>query len=314
MQKSISVYTIVLASFFTFAIFSSYSSEHETSPASTSQSPGLDLPQVIKAVDLSDRSFSFAGEDLPMDNFDVRERLDRELLRNSYYHSSTLGNIKKAQRYFPTIEAILAENGIPDDLKYLAVAESDLSNATSPAGAKGIWQFMRGTAGDYGLEVNSQVDERFHLEKATQAACEYLKKYKERFGSWTLAAAAYNMGGSKLRKEMDLQRGKSYYDLNLNSETSRYVFRIVAIKAIMENPEAFGFYIGEEQKYEPFPAYYNLEVKEAVDNWGDFAIKYGTTYRMLKIYNPWLRSSSLTNKLKKSYLIKIPKPDKETKE
>lgn len=308
MQKSISVYTIMLACFFTFAIFSSYSNESESHPKASEQNPTeLDLPQVIKAVDLKGKSFSFAGEALPMDNFDVRERLDRELLRNSYYHSSTLGNIKKAKRYFPIIETILAENGLPDDLKYLAVAESDLSNATSPAGAKGVWQFMKGTAGDYSLEVNSQVDERFHLEKATQAACQFLKKYKERFGTWSLAAAAYNMGGSRLQKEMNLQRAKSYFDLNLNAETSRYVFRIVAIKALMENPEAFGFYIGDEQKYEPLPEYYNLEVKEAVPNWGDFAQKYGTTYRMLKIYNPWLRSSSLTNKAKKSYLVKIPK-------
>ncbi len=310
MQKSISFYTIILACFLTFAIFSSYSNEGSNSSTSSkakSEEQGMDLPQVIRAINLEGRSFDFAGEAFPMDNFDVRERLDRELLRNSYYHSNTIGNIKRARRYFPVIEPILAKHGLPDDLKYLAVAESDLSNATSPAGAKGVWQFMKGTAGDYGMQVNSEVDERFHLEKATDAACRYLKKYKERFGSWTLAAAAYNMGASRLSREMAAQRMESYFDLNLNSETSRYVFRIVAIKAIMSSPEDFGFYVGEELKYEALPPAHLIEVKESVSNWGDFAQKYGTTYRMLKIYNPWLRSTSLTNKAKKTYWVKVPK-------
>lgn len=308
MHKSVPIYTLILAAFFTFAVFSSYTKDGDTNEKNHKTSTHTNgLPQNIEAVDLKNRSFDFAGEALPMDNFDVVERLDRELLRNSYYHSNTIVNIKKAKRYFPIIENILAENGLPDDLKFLAVAESDLSNATSPAGAKGFWQFMKGTAGDYGLEVNSQVDERFHLEKATRAACRYLKKYKERFGSWTLAAAAYNMGGSKLSKEMAAQRTNSYFDMNLNSETSRYVFRIVALKEIMSQPEKFGFNIYDDLKYDPLPEYYNVEVKEPVANWGDFAQKYGTTYRMLKIYNPWLRSSSLTNKSRKSYLVRIPK-------
>ncbi len=306
MQKSISLYTVVLAAFFTFALFSSYRGSDDPSTPETPKTE-MDLPQQIRAVPLADREFDFAGEKMPMENFDIRERLDRELLRNSYYHSNTILNLKRAKRYSPIIEKILAEENMPDDLKYLSVIESDLSDAVSPAGAKGFWQFMKGTAGDYKLEVNSEVDERFHFEKATRAACRYLKKYKEKFGSWTYAAAAYNMGGGRLNKEIQLQRGQSYYDLNLNAETSRYVFRIVAMKTIMQNPEAFGFDIEDSTKYDALPEYYTIEVKEAVANWGDFAQKYGTTYRMIKVYNPWLRTSSLTNRSKKTYEIRVPK-------
>ncbi|MEL6636678.1 MAG: lytic transglycosylase domain-containing protein [Bacteroidota bacterium] len=307
MQSPISWYTLALAAFFTFVLFSANQSSQKTLTAEASETGAMDLPQQIRAVPLADRAFDFAGESLPMDNFDVRERLDRELLRNSYYHSNTILLLKRAKRYFPTIEKILAEEEVPEDLKYLCVIESDLSNAVSPAGAKGFWQFMKGTAGDYGLEVNSEVDERFHLEKATRAACRYLKKYREKFGSWTLAAAAYNTGGNRLSKEIQVQRGQSYYDLNLNAETARYVFRIVAMKTILTNPQAFGFDIEEATKYAPFPDYHTIEVKESVANWGDFATKYGTTYRMLKVYNPWLRTASLSNRTKKTYEIRVPK-------
>ena len=261
---------------------------------------------MIRGISI-DKAYSFAGENVPTENFDVRERLDRELLRNAYYHSSTILALKRSARFFPTIEKILAENGLPDDFKYLAVAESDLSNAVSPAGAKGVWQFMKGTGREYGLEINTSVDERYHFEKSTVAACKYLKKLKEKFGSWTLAAAAYNMGGAKLSSEKSLQRGNSYYDLNLNQETSRYIFRILAIKEIMSNPEQFGFQIEEDEKYPPLSDYTAVEVDEAVANWGDFAQKYGTSYRMLKVYNPWLVSASLPNKNRKTYEVRIPK-------
>jgi len=238
-----------------------------------------------------------------------KERLDRELLRDAYWHSSTVLSIKRARRYFPTIERILAEEGVPDDMKYLAVAESNLSNAVSPSGAKGVWQFMKGTGKEYGMEVNSEIDERYHFEKATYAACTYLKKLKKKFGSWTMAAAAYNVGGNKLNKESTKQRSKSYYDLNLNQETARYVFRILAIKEIMSNPEAFGFYIDEEDKYPPLDSFYEMEVTGPVANWGDYAQQYKTSYRLLKVYNPWLVSSSLTNKAKKKYIVKLPKEE-----
>ena len=267
--------------------------------------PSGHLPQVIKSVDL-DKVYTFAGEEIPRDNFDAMERLDRELSVNSYWHSSTLLNIKNANRYFPIIEQILAESGVPDDLKYLAVAESSLRNATSPSGAKGIWQFLKGTGVENGLEINSQVDERYHVEKATRAAAKYLKKFKDRFGTWTLAAASYNMGASNTAKFMKSQKAKTYYDLNINQETSRYVFRIVAIKEILSNPEEFGFYLDRNELYQPLNDYRIIEVNSSIPSWAEFAVNNGTTYRMLKVYNPWLISNTLTNSSKKTYQIKIP--------
>ncbi|MEM9918024.1 MAG: transglycosylase SLT domain-containing protein [Bacteroidota bacterium] len=305
-MKSLSMYTLALAGFLTFAIFSSSSDKEPSENQSTWSDENNRLPQRIHSINLN-QTYDFAGEILPMDNFDVRERLDREMLRNAYYHSSTILALKRASRYFPLIEKILAEEGIPDDLKYLAVAESDLMNAISPAGAKGFWQFMKATGREYDLEINSEIDERYHLEKATHAACRYLKRYKEKFGSWTLAAAAYNGGAGRLSREMKAQGGTSYYDLNLNMETARYVFRIVAIKEIMKRPKDFGFDLESTDLYQPLDSYYSVEVEGAVPRWADFAAKYGISYRMLKIYNPWLISSSLTNKQKKKYVIRIPK-------
>jgi len=302
MQKGIQWYTLAMAAFFTVAVLASYSDK--TDPVSN----GLNhtLPQIIKPVNL-DRDFSFAGEPVPMDNFDVRERLDRELLSNTYWQSNTILNIKGTYRYFPLMEKILRENDVPDDFKYLAVAESSLRNAVSGAGARGIWQFMPNTAKGYGLEVNDDIDERYHVEKATEAFCRYIKDYKKRFGTWTNAAGAYNMGGTKMAKEIAVQRVKNYYDLNLNSETSRYVFRLIAFKAILEDPRNFGFYLDDKDGYAPIDNYKTVEVKDAVANWGDFAAEHGTTYRMLKVYNPWLISEKLTNKEKKTYAVKIPK-------
>lgn len=303
MRNSISIYSITIAAFLTFALFSSYTTEQKSQANVTSDHNKL--PQVITGIDLN-KTYTFAGETVPLDNFDAAERLDRELLVNSYWHSSTVQNIKLANRYLPMISTILAKNGLPEDLKYIAVAESGLRNVTSPAGAKGLWQFMKGTGKEYGLEVGSEVDERYHLEKSTEAACVYLKSLKERFGSWTLAAAAYNMGGNRLRKEMDAQRATTYYDLNLNQETSRYVFRILAYKEILNDPAKFGFQIEDKHLYQPLEFVY-ISVDEPVANWGDWAKQNGLSYRMLKVYNPWLVASSLTNSSKKSYLIKVPK-------
>ncbi len=303
MFKALHYYALALAAFCSIAIFASYSNNEEPD-RDTGGASGI--PQVIKPVNL-DRPFDFAGERLPMDNFDVRERLDRELLVNTYWHSTTILNIKNAYKYFPAIERILRENGVPEDFKYLAVAESSLRNEVSPAGARGFWQFMRGASGDYGLEVTDEVDERYHLEKSTLAACEFLKGLHRRFGSWTMAAAAYNTGAARLAREISEQRAETYYDLNLNSETSRYVFRLVAIKEIMSNPDDFGFYIGKEDRYPPLDDYKTVEVSGPVANWGDFAREHGTSYRMLKVFNPWLISSKLTNHNKKTYEIRLPK-------
>lgn len=304
-MKSISYYSIAVAAFLTFALFASYTNSKDQ-PLSLSDSPDMhQLPQVIKPVNLN-KYFDFAGEEVPMDNFDARERLDRELTENSYRHGKNILNLKKARRYFPLIEQILAENGVPDDFKYVAVAESDLSNAVSPAGARGFWQFMRPTARDYGMEVSTTVDERYHLEMATRAACKHILKLKDMMGSWTLAAAAYNMGQTRLKKEMAAQRANTFYDLNLNKETSRYLFRLIAFKEIIQNPEDFGFNLGTAG-YQPLDDYAVVEVNTTIPNLGDFAQKYGTSYRMLKLYNPWLISTTLANKSGKQYFIKIPR-------
>ena len=262
------------------------------------------LPQIIEPISL-DREFEFAGEKMP-NNFDTRERLDRELSVNAYWHSSTLLNIKSAYRFFPTIERILAENGIPDDFKFLAVAESNLRNVTSHASAKGFWQFRKLAAKEFKLEVNDEVDERYHIEKATQAACEYLKQLYNRFGSWSNAAAAYNIGPSNFSRILKSQGEDSFYDLNLTDETSRYVFRLIAIKEIIAQPHKYGFYLDDFEKYKPLDDYFEVVVKESIPSWGDFAKKHNTTYRMLKVYNPWLIDNKLTV-IKNTYVIKVPK-------
>jgi len=262
--------------------------------------------QVIRSINL-DKDFDFCGEKLPMDNFDVRQRLDAELVRNVYFHSQTILAIKRANALFPVIEPILKAEGVPDDLKYIAVAESALSNAVSPAGARGIWQFMNAAAGEYKLEVNDDVDERYHLEKATRAACLYMRQQKERLGSWTLAAAAYNGGPGRIKQEMANQRAKTFFDLNLADETMRYPFRIVAIKEVMTNPELYEYAIQENHLYDPVKDFKTVSVSGPVANWGDFAVEHGTTYRMLKVFNPWLISGKLTNKAGKTYEIRLPK-------
>jgi len=262
------------------------------------------LPQIIEPVDLNNQ-FSWAGEVMP-DNFDTKERLDRELLVNAYWQSSTLLNIKAANRYFPLIEKILAEEGVPDDFKYLAVAESNLRNVVSSANAKGFWQFRKLAAKEMGLEVNDQVDERYHVEKATRAAAKYLKKLHKRFGSWVNASAAYNMGPTNFARNLKSQGEESYYNLNVGSESGRYVFRLMAIKEIMSYPEQFGFYVNAHEKYPPLDNYINVHVDKSVSNWKTFAKQHGTTYRMLKLYNPWLRDTDLTV-INNTYLIKVPK-------
>ncbi len=306
MQKALQLYSLILASFLTIAFFASYYSDTKAPMESEKAVDSNILPQVIKPVNLN-RPFDFAGEALPMDNFDVRERLDRELLLNTYQHTSTILHLKNMYKYFPMMEKVLAEHGVPDDFKYLAVAESSFRNAISSAGARGVWQFMKLIADHYGLEINEEVDERYHVEKATEAACKYLLSYKKRFGNWTLAAVAYNYGGTRMAKTIEEQGTRNYYDLYLNHETSQYLFRIVAIKEVMKNPEAFGFYLNEEDGYQPLSNYKIVEVNGSIPNLAAFAKEQGTTYRMLKVFNPWLIADKLTNKAGKTYQIKIPK-------
>lgn len=247
----------------------------------------------------------FAGEDVPLHISDVRERMDRELVINQNMHGSTILILKRANKYFPIIEPILAKNNIPDDFKYLCVIESSLMNATSSAGAKGFWQFMPQTAREKGMEVAETVDERYHLEKATQAACDYLLKAKEKFGSWTLAAASYNGGMSGLQKQIEFQEVTNYYDLLLVEETSRYVFRILALKEIMKNADKYGFLLPKETLYNSIPTK-KIEVDSAITNLATFAKSQGINYKELKIFNPWLRDKKLDNPEKKKYIIEIP--------
>jgi hypothetical protein len=263
------------------------------------------VPQEIRPVPLK-TEYRFAGEKIDTRQFDLKERLDRELVINTYRHSATIQYIKLANRYFPVIEPILAKNGIPDDFKYLAVAESGLRNVVSPAGATGIWQFMKPIASDLGLEIYDEVDERYHLEKSTQAACDYLNRLHNRFGNWISAAAAYNAGPTNFSRYLNDQKQDHYFDLNVSEETMRYIFRLVAIKTILENPEEFGFFIPAEQRYPPLDNYYTVRMDSTINNMGDLAAEYGITYRMLKIYNPWLRDNELTVK-NNTYFLKIPK-------
>ena len=259
----------------------------------------------IFAIPKPSSNLFFAGERVPLENPDIWERYDKELLKNTYWQSNTLLLYKRAAKYFPLIEPILKKHELPDDFKYLALIESGLENVTSPAGAKGFWQIMKSTAKEFNLEVNSEVDERYHLKKSSQAACEFLTSAKEKFGSWTLAAAAYNMGKSGLQKQMNRQKSYTYYDLLLNNETSRYIFRILAIKEIIENPKKYGFQFRTEDLYENIPTY-EVMVDTSITSWADFSKEYDINYKILKLHNPWLRECYLTNKLKKKYYIEIP--------
>ena len=257
----------------------------------------LDIPNVM----------TFAGERVPLQDTDVRERLDREIHVNTYWHSNMLLMIKKANRFFSEIEPLLKKYNLPDDFKYLAVAESGLDNVTSHAGASGFWQFMKATGKEYGLEINNYVDERYNLELATKVAAQYLINSKELFGSWTNAAAAYNAGNAGITKQMKRQDATNYYSLLLNSETGRYVFRILAFKEILSNPEKYGFYVDQQDLSQAIPTK-TIIIDTPVEDFAKFAKQQGINYKILKIHNPWLRDTYLKNASGKAYSIKIPIP------
>ena len=248
---------------------------------------------------------NFCAEETPLNLIDVRERFDRELVTNVNLHGSTIMILKRANRVFPIIEPILAKNNVPDDFKYLAVIESALINATSPAGAKGVWQFMPETAREKGMEVNDIVDERYNLEKSTEAACQYLLAAKAKLGSWTLAAASYNGGLAGVSKQIEFQKVNNYYDLLLTEETHRYVFRILALKEIMKNPTLYDYNLQKSELY-PTIETRKIQVDSTITNLADFATKQGINYKILKIQNQWLRDRKLDNQLKKVYQIEIP--------
>jgi hypothetical protein len=248
---------------------------------------------------------NFAGELVPTSDNDVSERLDREMITNMNYHSNTTLVIKRANRVFPIIEPILAKNGVPDDFKYLAVIESSLVNAVSPAGARGVWQFMPTTAKEYGMEVSGEVDERYHLEKSTEAACKYLLDAYKKFGNWTLVAASYNGGMAGINRVLEAQQVTSYYDALFYEETGRYVFRILALKEIMKNAPKYGFNIPQNELYVSVPTK-KLLIENSIDDLALFAKEQGTNYKTIKVLNPWLRDKKLAVATGKTYTIEIP--------
>lgn len=248
---------------------------------------------------------TFAGERVPLEMFNIRERYEREMLSVCYFHSNTMLLVKRSARWFPVIEPILQKYGIPEDFKYLCVAESTLTNAVSPAGAVGFWQFMEATGKEYGLEINKEIDMRYNVELETEAACRYFLKSYDIYHNWTLVAASFNAGTRRLSKFIKDQKVNSYYDLLMADETERYIFRILAFKTIFSDPERYGIYVSKDLVYQPFQ-YEIVIVDKSVDSWADFALEHGITYKLLKIFNPWLRSSSLKIKNDEMYEVKIP--------
>lgn len=262
------------------------------------------VPSLNKSFILPEK-LEFAGETVPMDNFDTRESLDRELLVNGYWQSRTLMVLKKSKRYFKVIEPVLKKYGVPDDFKYLSMAESGFENVVSPAKAAGVWQLLESTAREYGLEVNENVDERYNLEKSTEAACKYLLESYARYGNWTMAAATYNVGRKGLDNQIAKQSTNNYYDLLLNEETARYIFRLVAHKLITEDPDKYGFHL-EEEDYYPVISTHQIKVDSAITNIALFARSQSSNYKIIKQFNPWLRQNSLPDQTHKVYCINIP--------
>lgn len=297
------VLVAVLLAVWSITLFTFSTKEHEEADAAFEERFNRDYR--VYSLTIPD-NLTFCGSPVPTFDTDIRERMDRELLVNTYWQSNTMLFHKRANRWFPVIEPILRKNGVPDDFKYLAVIESGLTNTVSPSGAVGYWQILEATAKQYGLEVNSEVDERYHVEKSTEAACKYLKEAYEKFGSWELAAASYNMGMGGISKQVNRQRQTNYYDLILNQETSRYVFRIIAAKLILENPTRYGFHFREKDLYRPEKTY-EVKITGPVADFADFAAEHKTTYKIVKLFNPWLREASLSNKEGKTYVVKLPK-------
>lgn len=292
------VLVMMLLVFTSFSLIQNNNTEEISDSDTFPQQYKIVTPKIPEEID-------FCGEPVPLYNFEVKERLEREFIVNTYWHSLTILTLKRANRWFPVIEPILEENNVPDDFKYLCVTESTLLNITSPANAVGFWQFLKNVAIEYGLEVNKEIDERYHVEKATEAACKYLNDAFNKYGNWTMAAASYNMGMYGVDDQLERQKTNNYYNLVLGEETSRYVFRILATKVMMTNPEDYGFDIKYEELYEPFDTY-TVSIDSAVASWADFAKSYGYNYKILKLFNPWLRENYLSNKRGKTYRIKLP--------
>ena len=265
----------------------------------------INIPDAKVRIFEIPKKITFANETVPLEQADVFERFEREIYVNAYWQSNMILLMKRAGKYLPTIEKILQEQGVPDDFKYLAMAESGLLNVISSADARGFWQIMEGTAKDYKLEVSDDVDERYHLEKSTLAACKYLKTAYSKFGNWTSVAASYNIGITGIRKRKEEQNQSNYYNLYLVEETSRYLFRILASKEIFENPKKYGFELSEENIYKQ-PLFRELKVNQSINSLANWAIQHSSNYKELKIHNPWLRSQKLKIKKGGDYIIKLP--------
>ena len=252
-----------------------------------------------------DHNFNFCNERVPLYSQDILERFEKEILKNAHWRTEIIMSYKRSGKYFPVIEKILSKNGIPNDFKYLPVVESGLDNVTSRSGAAGFWQFMRHTGQEYGLEINEHIDERYDLAKSTKAACKYFKEAHKKFKSWTLVAASFNIGINGLKKRLKNQQSDNYYDLHLNSESSRYVFRVVAVKDILSNPANYNYRLKPHQKYSPIRTK-KIKIDYTIENWTDWAVKEKINIKILKIFNPWIRSNELPNDSKKAYFIEIP--------
>jgi len=298
----ISLFSIVFLTH--FFISSTY-----TSNSDTVHQQGFNSKYNVYSV-LKPDNLKFANENIPESTFDVWERLDKELLKNIYWQSNTLLYFKRANKYFPIIEEILEKNNIPSDFKYLALIESGFEFKVSPSGAAGFWQIMKGTAREYGLEVNYAIDERYHLTKSTEVACKYLQKAYDKFGSWTLAAASYNMGINGVQRQVKKQNTNNYFNLYLNDETSRYVFRIIVIKEIIENPRKYGFVFRQNDLYS-YPSVKQIRVDSTINNLYSFAQENDINYKILKRFNPWLRTSKLPDESRRVYYIDIPEKSEE---
>ncbi len=303
MNKKISI-TLLAAFVFVTAIFISLCFTTSDQKHDEQYIEQFSLHNRAYAVPLPEE-VSFAGESAPMDLYYVREGLDRELLVNTYWHSNTILMLKRAARYFPAIEPVLKANGVPDDFKYVALIESGLMNVVSPSNAAGFWQFLDKTGRQYGLEVTEQVDERYNHKKSTEAACRYLKDAYRQLNNWTLAAASYNAGQGRITREVSRQSADNFYDLYLNQETSRYIFRILALKLIYEDPTAYGFYLREKDLYPPIKTI-SVSVDTSIADLINFAARQKVNYRILKEFNPWLRTDQLKVAAGRSYIIDLP--------
>ena len=298
MNKSfrfLSLLSILTITFLFFNAINKSETDPETSTSKTYKIKALKLPN----------NLNLAGERVPLEIPDVKERMERELLVNTYWQSNGLLLIKRANKYFPILEPLLKKHGLPDDFKFLALAESAFIDETSSVGAAGMWHFMKATGKEYGLEINSNVDERYNIELSTKVAAEYLKRSYKRFNSWTLAAASYNAGSYGVSKRLDAQEVNNYYDAKLPDETERYVLRIIALKEVISNPKKYGFVFDNEDLY-TLTKTRTIKVDTAISNITHFAKKFGMNYKEFKIYNPWLRENNLNNKSRKVYEIKIP--------